>query len=212
MIDIEDRARRCGLSTQVAAGCLVLAATVSGREQRVLYFYRSALQAGVPAQALAEVARMAHLIGGIPRAIEGLRCFGIALKEEGLQLPVAVTEPERQVHRKRGLQLFRRIYAKQADPVLDRLEAILPGYSSWIIEHAYGRVLSRPELPAEERELLAVAALSAMRCPNQLKSHARGAMNLGATRAQVLSAISVLEGEQPEEVLAEARTVVGSLG
>lgn len=212
MIDIEDRARRCGLSTQVAAGCLVLAATVSGREQRVLYFYRSALQAGVPAQALAEVARMAHLIGGIPRAIEGLRCFGIALKEEGLQLPVAVTEPERQVHRERGLQLFRRIYAKQADPVLDRLEAILPGYSSWIIEHAYGRVLSRPELPAEERELLAVAALSAMRCPNQLKSHARGAMNLGATRAQVLSAITVLEGEQPEEVLAEARTVVGSLG
>ncbi len=156
---------------------------------------------------------MAHLIGGIPRAIEGLKCFGIALEREGMSLPKVEEEEEegREAHRERGLSLFHRIYARQANPVLDRLEAILPGYSSWIIEHAYGRVLSRPELPAEQRELLAVAALSAMRCPNQLESHARGAIHLGATRDQVLGAIKVLDDEQPQDVLAEARRVVESL-
>ena len=154
---------------------------------------------------------MAHLIGGIPRAIEGLKCFGVALEREGLALPAEEPEADRVAHRERGLRLFGQIYGQQSKTVLESLDAILPGYSAWIIEHAYGRVLGRPELAAVERELLAVAALSAMGCPNQLKSHARGAIHLGASRDQVLAAIDVLAGDQPEELLAEARTVVASL-
>ncbi|MHC5066164.1 MAG: carboxymuconolactone decarboxylase family protein [Planctomycetota bacterium] len=207
-MNLEARAEQSGLSVQVTAGCLVLAATVSGQEKRVLRFYEEALSAGVSAESLAEVARMAHLIGGIPRAIEGLRCFGLALSKNELLLPPEAAELDREGHAKRGLALFEQIYAGQSEAVLKNLEAVLPGYSAWIIEHAYGRVLSRPQLSPMERELLAVSALSAMRCPNQLKSHARGALHLGASREQVRAAIDVLAGEQAAELLAEAHAAI----
>lgn len=210
-MSLEAKAEQSGLSLQVSAGCLLLAATVSGQVTRIQQLYEEALAGGVSAQSLAEVARMAHLIGGIPRAIEGLRCFGIALKNAGITVPAEASEADRDGHAERGLELFRQIYAAQAEPVLDSLDAILPGYRSWIIEHAYGRVLSRPQLPARERELLAVAALSAMRCPNQLKSHARGALHLGAKPEEIQAAIDVLAGEQPEEFLDEARVAVAAM-
>ena len=40
-------------------------------------------------------------------------------------------------------------------------------------------------LPLVERELLAVAMLSALDLPEQLKAHVRGARNAGATDAQI---------------------------
>jgi 4-carboxymuconolactone decarboxylase len=164
-----------------------LAATVTGREGAARRHYEAALAAGVPAVKLVEIARMAHLFGGFPRAIQGLKALERALAERGLAAPPD-SEPgprERSAERPRGETLFRRIYGESSDTVIALLDATAPGYSSWVIEDAYGRVLARPGLEPFERELLAVAALAALRCPTQLESHARGARRLGASAAQV---------------------------
>jgi len=79
----------------------------------------------------------------------------------------------------RGLTLFRRLYGSDADPVLEHLRKLDPDLPAWILGHAYGRVLSRPGLPVEERERLALLALAATGCWKQWESHARIARRLG---------------------------------
>ena len=157
---------------------------------------------------------MAHLFGGFPRAIQGLKALERALASRGLA-PPRDPEPgrrERAADRRRGERLFRRIYGASSDKVIALLDATAPGFSSWVIEDAYGRVLTRPALGARERELLAVAALVALRCPTQLESHVRGARRLGASWDDVNGMITLVvdrDGRRLANVLAEAKLRAG---
>jgi 4-carboxymuconolactone decarboxylase len=207
------RATQAGFSPLVGAGALALAATVDGREELAESIYRQAFAIGVPAETLAEVARMAHLFGGFPRAIQGLHAFARAAGDASSP-PLAgegPPEPDRASDRGRGLALFRKIYESQSDEVLRGLSDVLPGFETWILEHAYGRVLSRPALGARERELMAVSALAVLRCPAQLASHARGALRLGAPAGEVRGAVRILEGLFDRTALAEAAAVLRPL-
>ena len=181
-------------------GARALAATVLGREARASGHYTQALIAGASALAVGEIARMAHLFCGFPRAIQGLRALDRALRGHGVQLPLqdssaphshasrSLKSRSRVADRARGEQLFRRIYREHADAVLAQLDGTIRGFSSWVLEDAYARVLTRAGLTDPQRELLAVAALCALNSPAQLKSHLRGALNVGAT----LTALRVL--------------------
>jgi AhpD family alkylhydroperoxidase len=208
--DETGRARRHPL---LRHGGRALAATVTGRAEVARAEYAAALAAGVAPAALAEVARMAHLFGGFPRAINGLQALADVFTQAQVA-PPADAEPAprpRAEDRARGESLFRRIYAAQSDDVLRRIERAVPGFASWVLEDAYGRVLSRPGLAAVERELLAVVALVALDCPDQLKSHARGALRLGATPAEVRDAAEVVAADVAAETLARARAVLAAI-
>ncbi len=179
-------ARRVRLSPWLVHGGRALAATVAGSRD-VERHYAAALRGGATAVELVEIARMAHLFGGFPRAIEGLNALGSALAA-ARRRPPSDPEPRqggRSARRSRGEALFRAIYGDDRDRVLARLDATARGYSGWVVEDAYGRVLARPGLDAATRELLAVAVLAALHCPAQLKSHARGAVRLGASSSDV---------------------------
>ena len=62
-----------------------------------------------------------------------------------------------------------------------------------MVAEGYGKVLGRSGLDLVDRELCIVAMLAVQDAPRQLYSHLRGALNAGATEADI------------EEVLAEAR-------
>jgi 4-carboxymuconolactone decarboxylase len=51
--------------------------------------------------------------------------------------------------------------------------------------YGYGKTLSRPGLDLMRRELCSVALIVGQRAPRQLLSHLRGALNAGATPAQL---------------------------
>ncbi len=227
--------------------------TVLGDDAATSRHYRAALAAAVSPAALAEIARMAHLFCGFPRAIQGLRQLeeelrgaartdaargggggtgaggdagrpvaavssgisegvsGVATSESSrASLPptgaTTVTDPEpprsRAEDRARGATLFRAIYGSASDAVLARLDAVAIGFSAWVLEDAYGRVLSRAGLSARQRELLAIAALTALDCPAQLKSHLRGALRLGARPEEVTALLASLADVLPAETLA----------
>ena len=61
-----------------------------------------------------------------------------------------------------------------------------------IEEHAYARVLMRPGLGADSRELLSVACLIVLDQPRQLMSHARGALHCGAEVDQLVLVLDSL--------------------
>lgn len=166
--------------------------------------------------ALREALLQAHLFCGFPRtlsALDTLRAAGLVLAppiDAPIDAPIdTVAEAlEPDAERARGAELFDRIYADGAEGVRAHLTALDPTFASWIAEHAYGRVLSRPGLDAGARELLAVAALAATGHERQLASHVRGAVRCGATPAEVEATMDAIATLVRQDRLVRARQVV----
>jgi 4-carboxymuconolactone decarboxylase len=56
---------------------------------------------------------------------------------------------------------------------------------AFINEHAWGGVWTRDGLDRRTRSLITLAALTALKCPNELKGHVRGALNNGCTVEEI---------------------------
>lgn len=170
---------------------------------------RRAAPTGEPDRAWREVVLQAHLFAGFPRVVEAATVLsqagGLGAPEPGELEP---GPPDLAA----GRALFDAIYAEHAAPVRATLEAAHPLLARWIAEHAYARVLARPGLAADRRELCAVAALAAQGQDRQLAAHARGAVRLGATSAEVRATIEALEPWLASAALAQARDVVAHFG
>lgn len=80
----------------------------------------------------------------------------------------------------RGLELCKKVYGANFEPLRSRVERMAPEVFHWMILEGYGKVLSRPELGLVPRELANVAMLIADDREQQLHSHMRGALNVGA--------------------------------
>ena len=82
--------------------------------------------------------------------------------------------------------------ARNLDPEgPERLEAALkevaPDLYRFIVEFAFGDILSRPGLPVATREIVTLSALSAMGTAQpQLRVHLSAALNVGVPRAQIV--------------------------
>ncbi len=55
----------------------------------------------------------------------------------------------------------------------------------FINEHAWGGVWTREGLDRRTRSLITLSALTALKCPNELKGHVRGALNNGCTVGEI---------------------------
>lgn len=196
-----------------AAAAAALVATVLGREATIGARYDHALANGAPPDALVELAAMAHLFGGYPRAIQGLRQLELAFGRRGLAAPPAVeaTPRARADDRRRGEELFRQIYGDHSDAVLALLDTPCRGFAECVLEDAYGRILSRPGLAAVDREWFAVAALTALDCPSQLKSHVRGALRLGVPPAELAALADHLTAEVTPTAIEQLRATLREL-
>jgi alkylhydroperoxidase/carboxymuconolactone decarboxylase family protein YurZ len=172
--------------------CLPLGAIMAlvsvGRFEALKHILRSLLETGWNPSTLQEILLQSHLFGGFPRAIGGLQIFDGLARDRGLN-PHRFCKKNRGpsgAHRlRRGKNLFQKVYGPNTRAVLKSLHSIHPQYDRWILEDAYGRVLSRPFLSARTRELCAVAALTVMGIPKPLRSHIMGAIRLGASPEEV---------------------------
>jgi 4-carboxymuconolactone decarboxylase len=59
----------------------------------------------------------------------------------------------------------------------------------FVNEHAWGGVWNREGLPLKTRSLITLAALTALKCPQELKGHVRGALNNGCTVDEIREAL-----------------------
>jgi 4-carboxymuconolactone decarboxylase len=180
------------------------AAIVLGDWDELRALRRSAPE-GEPDRRWREVLLQAHLFAGFPRVVEA---GSVLAAVGGLGAP----EPDEQptpLDRERGRALFEAIYAEQSAEVRAALSGIHVALAEWIEDHAYGRVLARPGLAADRRELCAVAALAAQGQERQLASHARGAVRLGATAAEVHATLEAIADLLAPAALARAREVTG---
>jgi 4-carboxymuconolactone decarboxylase len=179
-------------------------AAVLGRFDEVARVRRSA-GAGEPDRRWREAVLQVHVFAGFPRLVE---TYGVLESAGGL----GPTEPrELEATRDdaaRGRALFERIYAEDAPAVRAMLEQHHAAFARWIEEHAYGRVLARPGLSADRREILAVAALAALGQERQLASHVRGSLRCGATRAELDAALDCIADLVQPARIEQARRIV----
>jgi 4-carboxymuconolactone decarboxylase len=143
-----------------------------------------------------ETLLQAVLFCGFPRVVTAFEQLGEVWPGPpttiGGELPVAE-------QRTAGAALFAGIYGKNAADVAAMLRGFHPEFHAFVLEAAYGRILTRPHLAARERELLAVGLLAAQGQKRQFAGHARGALHFGADRAQIHEAVvtALAGGSQP---------------
>lgn len=90
----------------------------------------------------------------------------------------------------RGLAKLREIDGEAGERMLESLEGIAPDFARYLIEFPFGDIYSRPQLDLKSREIAVVAALTALgNAAPQLKVHIQGALNVGASRAEVVETI-----------------------
>jgi len=72
----------------------------------------------------------------------------------------------------------------------ESLADVAPELADWIVDFAYGDVVSRPQLDLRTRELATVAALTALGTAGpQLRSHIKGALNAGCAPREIVEVI-----------------------
>lgn len=96
-----------------------------------------------------------------------------------------------------GRALFAGIYGRNDAAVRTLLASCHGEFHDFVLEAAYGRILTRPRLAPLRRELLAVGLLAAQEQQRQFLAHARGALHFGATREQLREVLVTTFGEGP---------------
>ncbi len=92
--------------------------------------------------------------------------------------------------RARGEKALAQITGQSGKNVVEGLKDIAPDLADWILDFAYSDVFSRPKLDLRSRELITIAALTAMgTAAPQLKVHIGGALNVGCKPEEIVETI-----------------------
>lgn len=91
---------------------------------------------------------------------------------------------------KRGLETIEQVMGEGGSQGLVRLGEDAPELARYAIE-AFAELYADPQLDVKTRELLTVAALTALgNAPSQLKTHIGGALNVGCTEKELVAEIT----------------------
>jgi alkylhydroperoxidase/carboxymuconolactone decarboxylase family protein YurZ len=135
------------------------------------------------------------LFCGFPRVITAFEHFNDSWPTErapnGGSLPIEEQAPA-------GDELFRSIYGKNDAAVRSMLRGYHQELHDFVLEAAYSRILTRPQLSAKKRELIAVSVLAAQGQKRQFAGHARGAKHLGASIEELREALVTTFGSESE--------------
>ena len=161
---------------------------------------------GVPRSHVEELLLQAVLFCGFPRVV---RAFRVLQESWPAERPPTGGALPLQDQAAAGNELFAAIYRGNTESVRAMLQSYHGELHDFVLDTAYGRILSRRGLPPRTRELIAVGALAMMDQIPQLVAHGRGALNFGADEEQIFEAIytALQDGEEAKKL---TRRIVGS--
>lgn len=169
-----------------------LAAIISSRTELEIRVAMSAVaRTDVPAQWIEELILQTYLFAGFPRGLNAMREWRRASdvpapeRDEGERPDIATWTRE-------GEKACRTVYGRMYERLRVNIRDLHPALDTWMIVEGYGKVLSRPGLDLKRRELCVVAACAVLGQERQLHSHLHGALNAGATAAEVDDALELV--------------------
>jgi len=88
---------------------------------------------------------------------------------------------------KRGWERLRQIHGEEGERFIENVKSVAPDLARFIVEFGFGDVYSRPGLAVKTREIVTVAALTALgNAQPQLKVHIKAALNVGCSREEMV--------------------------
>jgi len=89
-----------------------------------------------------------------------------------------------------GVQVRREVMGDVfVDRALNNATEFSQPLQEFVNEHAWGGVWNREGLDRKTRSLITLAALTSLKCPQELKGHVRGALNNGCTVEEIREAL-----------------------
>ncbi len=86
----------------------------------------------------------------------------------------------------KGEEIRRQVMGDEfVDRALSNADDFSQPMQDYINEHGWGATWQRTELDLKTRSLVTIAMLAALRTPQELKGHIRGALNNGATKEEI---------------------------
>lgn len=152
--------------------------------------------------AVEEVLLQSHLFLGFPDALNA-----IALWREVSGLPAPPpADDDPAAWEARGERVCAAVYGGNYGKLRENVRGLHPDMDGWMATGGYGRVIGRAGLDLATRELCIAALLAVWNVPRQLHSHLRGALNAGASRAEVDEAVdaacALVSADRAEEIRA----------
>jgi 4-carboxymuconolactone decarboxylase len=153
-----------------------------------------------------ELVLQTYLFAGFPRALNAMREWR---RLSGSAAPVhdEASDAPAEAFWARGEATCAAVYGDFYAPLRVNIRALHPALDAWMIGDGYGKVLGRPALALWRRELCIIAACAAARQDRQLHAHLHGAINTGASPAQVDAALSALTDLLAPDDLARYRAL-----
>ncbi len=168
------------------------AAIAQGDEPELRERVRGLRSAQVPPAWVEELLLQSILMCGWPRALVAMAVWR---KYGGVKPPASDAEAgyaNLEQWTRRGEETCNIVYGDNYRRLRQSIRDLHPAMDEWMITEGYGRTIGRPGLDLLRRELCIVAQTAFLETPRQLHSHLRGALNAGASPAQVEGALSLV--------------------
>jgi 4-carboxymuconolactone decarboxylase len=149
-----------------------------------------------------ELILQSYLFCGFPRSLNAMREWR---RLTGERTDSQAEPGDMEEWRRRGEETCRLVYGAMYERLRVNIRDLHPELDEWMIVEGYGKVLSRPGLDLQRRELCIVSACVASKQDRQLHSHLHGALNVGVAANVVTEALDALVDEVPPGSLATAR-------
>ena len=87
----------------------------------------------------------------------------------------------------RGRAQLKQMLGATGEQALENIAAISPDMARYVVEFIFGEIHMRPGLDLKAREIVAVAALTALgNAAPQLRAHLHGALNVGCSQQEII--------------------------
>ncbi|MEO7368169.1 MAG: carboxymuconolactone decarboxylase family protein [Gemmatimonadaceae bacterium] len=185
-----------------------IAAAIAGADEVLTRRVMEEAVGAVNPNEVDEVILQSYLFAGFPRTLNAARSWRAI---SGIEAP-AVDEPAELKNgghwERQGEQTCEIVYGESYELLRENIRRLHPALDSWMITDGYGKVLSRPQLALELRELCIVSACAATGQQRQLHSHLHGALNSGVSIETLLAVIASLDSIVGEAELAKCRSLL----
>lgn len=145
---------------------------------------------GLVSELFYEIVLQSYLFLGFPRMLTAAETLHdvYPARRDGFKLEAVSLEESRHWFDD-GVKLCQKVYGEKYDSLADRVAGMAPEVFRWMIIEGYGKVLSRPAVDIVSRELSIIAFLMMEDRGKQLRSHIKGALNVGASLSLVRTVV-----------------------
>jgi len=141
-----------------------------------------------------ELVLQSYLFCGFPRALNAAREWRRVSQRLAPDSDEAEDVGLADEWRARGEQTCALVYGSMYERLRLNVRDLHPALDTWMVVDGYGKVLGRPGLDLQRRELCIVSACAAMGQDRQLHSHLRGALNVGVKPDALRATLEAIAG------------------